>query len=165
MSTLTGTWLKAEFFPHDAVSIVGGAIGLDPFTGLLSEAFEVGKSKALGRGSYERYRKIFFRNDGNDVDDAVAFFQTVQHLDQIRFAFEKVASDTSVDSATMPAGYTTGDFVSPVGLIDAEPFPVAKNPLVTAGTIGFWLMQRIPEGLSPETGAVATLRIAGDVAP
>jgi len=162
---ITGEWYKSEYFPHDATSIVGGGRGTDLLTGLLSEVFEPGKSKMLGRGTYERFRKIFFLNEGNEISDAVAFWADLQHIGQLRFAFEKVADDTSTDSATMPAGYTSGNFLWPVGLIDAVECPNGGVILAATGEVGFWIMERIPEGLSPETGAIGKLRLAGDVAP
>jgi hypothetical protein len=169
MSTLTGQWYKAEDTPLNDTDQVGGAIDLaNPMTGLLSELFEVGRSKALGQGYYDRFRKIFFRNEGNDVSEAVAFFQKLQHIDQLRFAFEKSADDTSTNSATMPAGYVAGDFESPVGLIEATG-GIGQIPpdgtLTGLESVGMWVWQRIPEGLSPETGTLGVVRIAGNVAP
>lgn len=164
MSTLTGQWFKSTLSPKDRTSTVGGSRSTNPLTGLLSEVFEVAKSKMLGRGSYETYRKIFFLNEGNAISDAVMFWADLQHSDQLRFAFEKTVGDTSTNSATMPSGYVSGDFMAPVGLIDAENIPLNPIP-ATTGTVGVWIMQRIPDGLSPETGALGRLRIAGDVAP
>jgi len=162
---ITGEWFKSEYFPHDATSIVGGARGTDPLTGLLGEVFEAGKSKMLGRGTYERFRKIFFLNEGNEISDAVAFWADLQHIGQLRFAFEKTPGDTSDNSATMPDGYTSGDFVCPVGLIDAVGCPNGGVIPAATGEVGIWIMERIPEGLSSETGGIGRLRLAGDVAP
>lgn len=164
MATLTGQWFKSTLFPKDRVSTVGGTRSSTPLTGLLGEVFEAAKSRMLGRGSYETFRKIFFLNQGNEISDAVAFWGDLQHADQLRFAFEKTPGDTSVNSATMPSGYVSGDFTAPIGLIDAKPVPTNPVPALT-GQIGFWIMQRIPDGLSPETGALGRLRVAGDVAP
>lgn len=164
MATITGEWYKAQYSPLNRTSIVGGSRSSSPLTGLLGELFETGKSKMLGRGSYETFRKLFFLNRGNALSDAVVFWSDLQHADQLRFAFEKTPGDTSTNSATMPSGYTTGDFFSPIGLIDAEDVPTNPIP-ATTGEIGLWLMLRIPDGLSPETGALGRLRIAGDVAP
>lgn len=162
---ITGAWYKSENFPYDDESLVGGARSEDLLTGLLSEVFEPGKSKMLGRGTYERFRKIFFLNEGNEITDAVLFWADLQHIGQLRFAFEKEPGDTSVDSATMPEGYTSGDFVWPVGLIDGVLCPNDGVIPAATGEVGVWIMERIPEGLSPETGAVGRLRLAGDVAP
>lgn len=162
---ITGEWFKSEFFPHDRTSVVGGARSNDLLTGLLNEVFEPAKSRMLGRGTFETFRKIFFLNEGNEISDAVAFWADLQHIGQLRFAFEKVPGDTSDDSATMPDGYTSGDFVWPVGLIDAVECPNAGVIVALTGEVGFWIMERIPEGLSPETGGIGRLRMAGDVAP
>ena len=169
MSTLTGQWYKAEHSPKDATSQVGGGIDVSsPMTGFLGELFEVGRSRALGQGAYDRFRKIFFRNEGNDLSDAVAFFQSLQHIDQLRFAFEQGTDDTSTDSETMPSAYAEADFISPVGLIEATG-GIGQIPpsgaLTGYGSIGMWVWQRIPEGLSAETGTLGVVRIAGNVAP
>jgi len=159
---ITGSWYKAENYPLDNSSLVGG--GLDsssPLTGFLGEYFEPGVSNLLGQGDYLRYRKIFFRNDGGeDLSQAKAFFEVLQHIDQLKFAFEQTPGDTSPDSTQMPSGYVTGDFVGPVGYIDGTGVP---GGTITGGggSVGFWLEERIQPGLSLETGALGRIGLGG----
>ncbi len=163
---LTGTWYRSLSFPQDATSTVGGAIDTgSPVTGNLDEIFELGASRFVGRPVYQRFRKIFFRNEGNAVSEAVAFLQDSQHREQIKFAFEQTTGDTSTNSATMPAGYETGDFYDAIGLEYGVELPNSGALAATTGTQGFWLWEYIPDGLSDETGALARLAIAGVVAP
>jgi hypothetical protein len=154
------TWWRAQYHPQDATSIVGGTTGNAQITGLLDEIFESGASKFLGRTPYQRFRKVFVRNEGTEITECVAFWANLQHVEQLGFAFEKVAADTSANSATMPTGYVTGDFYSVVGLEDAVDVPGGSlGP--TGDYLGFWIMQTIPNGLTSETGALAQLAIAG----
>jgi len=159
---ITGAWYKAANSPLDATSPVGGGIDVtSPLTGYLSELFEQGVSNLLGQGDYVRYRKIFFKNEGgNSLSQAKAFFEVLQHIDQLKFAFEKSPGDSSANSETMPTGYVTGDFVGPVGYVEGTGIP---GGIVTGGggTLGFWLEQRIQPGLSLETGALGRIGLGG----
>lgn len=159
---ITGQWFKAEYTPQDETSQVGGDPDYGaPMTGFLGELFEMGRSPALGEGAYYRYRKVFFQNQGNDISSGLAFFQSLQHIDQLKFAFEKASGDTATDSETMPAGYVEDDFTCPVGLGFATGF----GTLTGLGALGMWVRQRVPEGLTSETGTLGVIRIAGVVAP
>ncbi len=161
---ITATWYRAINSPTDATSLVGGAIDTgSPLTGSLDELFEPGASRFLGRTPYQRFRKLFFKNQGNQITEAVAFLADSQHREQIYFAFEQTPGDTSANSATMPSGYETGDFYNAIGLSEAIDLPVATIA-ATTGEVAFWLMQLIPNGLSDETGALASLAVAGVVA-
>jgi hypothetical protein len=160
---ITATWYRAQMSPQDATSTVGGNIDTgEPISGVLDEIFEPGASRFLGRTPYQRFRKIFFRNEGNEITDAVAFWADSQHVEQMYFAFEQTPGDTSTNSVTMPSGYETGDFYSAVGLINAIDLP-SQTILANTGQVGFWIMQIIPNGLTDETGALASLAIAGIV--
>lgn len=161
--SITGSWYESEFNPADTTGVVGGSRSATELSGLLGELFPDGYSPMLGEGPYQRFRKIFFLNEGNEITEAKAFFQAMTHIDQILFAFEKVPGDTTDDTLTMPDGYVEGDFVSPMGLIEGETVPPGGIIPATTGEVGFWIWEYIPEGLSPETGALGRLRIAGRV--
>lgn len=160
---ITGSWYKAAYTPQDATGLVGGAIETgSPLSGSLSELFEHGYSPFLGRDPYERFRKVFFQNEGgSQITDAVAFWADLEHVEQMKFAFEQTPGDTSTNSATMPAGYATGDFYGSIGLLNAVDIP--SSPIETGASVGFWVWQYLPPGLTPETGALARLTVAGNV--
>lgn len=160
---ITGNWYHATYAPQDATGTVGGSINTGSVLGgTLSEIFEPGASPFLGRPDYERFRKVFFRNEGTlPVNDAVAFWADLEHVEQLKFAFEKTPGDTSTNSATMPSGYATGDFYGNIGLVNAVDVP--STPIETGEAVGFWLWQNIPAGLTPETGALARLSVAGSL--
>jgi hypothetical protein len=160
MANLNVTWWRAQYHPQDATSIVGGTTGNAQLTGVLDEIFEEGASRFLGRTPYQRFRKIFVRNDGDEITDCVAFWADMQHREQLAFAFEQTTGDTSVNSATMPSGYETGDFYSVIGLEDAVDVPGGTLG-ATGDYLGFWLMLTIPNGLTSETGCFNRLAIAG----
>ncbi len=160
--SITGSWYHAEYAPQDSTGLVGGGIDeAAPFGGTLSELFEAGASPFLGRPSYERYRKLFFKNEGgNDIEDCVAFWADLEHAEQMKFAFEKSTDDTSTNSVTRPAGYDEADFLNPVGLINASGLP--SSTIAAGETRAFWIWQELPAGLTAETGALARLAIAGN---
>lgn len=169
--SITGQWYQSVYAPHNATGLVGGAINTSaPITGNLDEVFELGYSRFLGRTPYQRFRKIFFRNTGNGITEAVVYWQDSENREQMFFAFEKSEGDTSTNSATMPSGYTTGDFMNYVGLEQGVEIPAGAGHPVTGeipastGEVGLWIWQYIPNGLSDETGALATISIAGVVA-
>lgn len=161
--SITGSWYESVSNPSDTVSAVGGARSANPLGSLLGDLFEEGYSPILGEGPYERYRKIFFLNEGNEITGAKAFFQSLTHIDQLLFAFEKTPGDTAANVLTIPTGYLEEDFISPVGLLEGETVPNGGVIPATTGEVGFWVKLYIPEGLSPETGALGRLRIAGRV--
>lgn len=161
--SIVGNWYQSEHSPQDATGLVGGAADTGaPLVGALSELFEPGHSPFLGRPSYERFRKVFFKNEGAlGVSDAVAFWADLEHAEQMKFAFAKSASDTTTNSTTMPAGYLTGDFYGNIGLLNGVDVPT--SPIETGDSAGFWIWQRIAPGLTPETGTLARLSVAGNV--
>jgi hypothetical protein len=159
--SITGAWYESTLNPANTSDPVGGARSANPLSGLLGELFEDGYSPLLGEGPYIRYRKVFFLNQGSALVDAKAFFHSLTHIDQVSFAFEKTPGDQTVNTLTMPAGYTTGDFSCPVGLVEGISIPGGGGVPATTGEVAFWIREYIPEGLSPETGAFARLRIAG----
>jgi hypothetical protein len=158
---IDGRWFKSLSNPADTTGTVGGARSGTELLGVLGDLFEEGYSPMLGEGPYERFRKIFFLNEGPELSEAKAFFQSLTHIDQLLFAFEKVPGDTSDNVLTMPDGYTEDDFVTPVGLFEGVDTPGGGIIPANTGEVGFWIWQYIPEGLSPETGALGRLRIAG----
>ena len=169
--SITGDWYKSEDCPQDATSLVGGAIDTGAeLNGNLDELFELGYSRFLGKTPYQRFRKIFFKNSGNAISEAVVYWQDSENREQLYFAFEKVAGDTSTNSATMPSGYTTGDFYNVIGLEQGVDIPTCPGISVTGeipaltGSFGLWVWQYIPNGNPDETGALGTLAIAGVVA-
>ena len=159
--SITGFWYLSEFNPHNPTGIVGGARGAVKLVGLLGELFEQGYSPILGEGAYERFRKVYFRNEGSEIAGAKAFFDTLTHIDQLAFAFQKTPGDTSTNILTMPGGYTGGDFTTPIGLPNGKDTPHGGIIPANTGEVGFWIREHIPEGLSPETGALGRLRITG----
>lgn len=162
MASITGSWYQAEYATTAQTGNVGGAIDEgNAISGLLDEVFPAGASRFLGRPVYEQFRKVYFKNTGNEVTEAVVFWQDLQHVDHMRFAFEQVADDTST-ADTMPAGYVTGDFYGNIGLVNGVDVP-GGTIAASTGQVGLWIWQRIPNGLPAETGAIATIRIAGVV--
>lgn len=160
---LTGTWYKSASWQTGDSGVVGGAIDTgEPITGLLDEVFPMAASRFVGRPEYERFCKIFFRNEGNAVSDLVFFFADQEHPGQIKFAFEKTPGDTGLSPTGMPSGYSEDDFIEPIGLSETtgqDGFSLANNE-----SQGLWLWQAIPDGLNSETGALSRLAAAGDVA-
>jgi len=162
MPDITGAWYIAEDNPADVISQVGGAIDLaNPVQETLNELFLVeGYVPYLGQADHIGHRKVFFRNEGNTLTQAVAFWQDLEHAEQYDFAFEKSADDTTTDEATEPAGYLTGDWHNDIGLINGISLP---GDMTGNEALGFWLRRTIPAGISPDTGAFANLAVAGVV--
>lgn len=159
---LDGTWYKSANWQTGDSGTVGGSINTgEPLTGLLDEIFPLAASRFIGRPEYERFCKIFFRNEGNAASDMVMFFADQEHPGQITFAFEKTPGDTGASPTGMPSGYTDEDFIEPIGLSETE--DQAGFSLATNASKGVWLRQVIPDGLNSETGAVSRLAVAGDV--
>lgn len=160
---LTGTWYKSANWQTGLSGVVGGAINTGAaLTGLLDEVFPLGNSRFVGRPEYERFCKVFFRNEGNAVSDLVFFFSEQEHPGQVKFAFEKTPGDTGLSPTGMPSGYTEDDFLEPIGLedtTDQDGFSLAHN-----ASKGLWLWEQIPDGLNSETGALSRITAAGNVA-
>lgn len=156
-------WYKSQNHPTGQTGLVGGTINTGAeIAGALDEVFPQGASRFLGKPVYEQFRKVFARNEGaTPITEAVAFFEDLEIADQLKFAFEKTPGDTGADCSAMPSGYNTGDFQNVVGLINGVATPNGGTIAALTGEVGFWLWERIQNGLNAETGVYASLAIAG----
>lgn len=144
---------------------VGGNTGNVDLTGLLDEIFPTTNSDFIGQPTGQFFQKIFIENTGITVGDNISnakiYFNNVMYPDQVSFAFEKVASDSGDNPTGFPSGYATGDFQTPLGIINAVLSP--DTGLDTGAILGIWLLQKIPPNLTTQTGATATLGIIGEI--
>lgn len=156
---LPGDFYKSTNHATADTGAVGGSVDTGaPLTGGLHAIFPAAVSDFLGGDNYDRFQKIHWRNTGaTTVEDVRAFFQDVKYAGQLRMALQKNSGDTGVFNE-MPSGYTTGDFSTAIGLMNA----IGSKDLAPNDDFAIWLWQQIPPGLEDADQAVPlNIRIAG----
>lgn len=159
----TVSFIQPENYPSDDTSTVGGAINSSDtaFDGTIGELFSTSTSGFVGTSDVVRYMKVFIKNTGDEISDFTVFLQSLEYSDQLAFAFEASADDTSTNVLTMPSGYVDGDFTTPVGLDNGvQP---SSTTVATNGTVAVWLRLTIAAGLTADSSATGVLSVAGTI--
>jgi hypothetical protein len=161
--TLKVAFYQAASWNTGDSGTVGGAITTTLVTGLVHEVFPVSVSNFIGQSDDIRYQKIFIQNTGTPSDptitSALLFFNNVKYPDQISLGFGS-SSDTTSSPSTAPSSVT---FHTPLGLANGTGIAATDLATGTSNAIPLWLKQSIPPNLPADTGATATLGIAGQV--
>jgi len=159
-------FVQSEYWNTGSSGSIGGT-GVDTGLGTsLNDVFPLGAvSDFVGQPARHRFQKVFIENTGDasiqNITNAKVFFNDLKFADQISFAFATGAADTGDHPTGFPVGYTTGDFQTPQGILNAVAVPLTG--IDTGTLVGVWLHQEISAGLPAETGASATLGLIGEV--
>ena len=156
-------FIQPEDYPGNDTDQVGGAISSPEtqFSGTLGELFASSTSGFVGTPAVTRYMKVFLKNTGDEISDLSVFLQNVEYTDQLSIAFEASAGDTTTNALTMPSGYVSGDFTTPIGLANA--ISPASTTLAPNATVALWIKLSVPSGLTADSSATAVLSVAGTV--
>jgi len=157
---LEGTFYKSTSHGAAAADAIGGSVDTGaPLTGGLHEIFPAATSDFLGGSDYDRFQKVHWQNTGASTITSVrAFFQDVKYTDHLKMALQQNSGDTGATFNAMPAGYSTGDFETAVGLLNA----IGDKDVETLDDFAIWVWQQIPPGLEDADPAVPlNIRVAG----
>lgn len=145
---------------------VGGIPTTTVVTAALGKMFPSAVSGFIGQAPARRFQKVFITNTGTPSDGtitgAAVFLHNVKYTDQIKIAFG-TSTDTGGDPTFFPEGLATGDFTSPLGILNATGVPISPLDTGTGNAAAVWIWQDVPSNIPADTGAVATLGIVGIV--
>jgi len=142
-------------------SLMGSLMATSDQVVAVADFFAVTSEQEPGETNYY-FRKIWMTNhEAVDILDPEIYFDDCEHPEDITFAREKVADDSTTQPYAMPSGYESSDFVSAVAVEDRIPL-FSDTSDFTAGTdAAIWMRTRAVPGQLADPNAVGRLRLRG----
>lgn len=142
-------------------SLMGSLLATSDQTVSVADFFSITSEQEPGDTNYY-FRKIWMTNH-----EAVAilapevYFDDCEHPEDITFAREKVADDTTTQPYALPSGYNSSDFISAVAVEDRVPLFADTSDFSAGDSAAIWMRTRAVPGQLADPNAVGRLRLRG----
>jgi hypothetical protein len=142
-------------------SLMGSILATSDQSVSVSAFFSITSEQEPGSTNYY-FRKIWLHNnEAVDIVNPEVYFDDLERPEDVTFAREKSANDTTAHPYAMPSGYSSSDFVVAVAVEDRIPLFADTSDFAAGTDAAIWMRTRAVPGSLADSNSVGRLRLRG----